>query len=247
MEGIGEGALEHDAFLHFSVWVIVPQTILRETSSSSSDRELPHEVEQALRLLDLRQVTSFGDRFEASIGERLDIDTTILKVCHTITLSPGNKNRDFHMLEAALKLWITTQPLTIVHIERLRIGFPADNLLRGYGRWIDAEGGWMVKAEGHELFWSQRRDIWNGMPIYDNTHTVDQNEATDPLLGIAQSHRRRDPATNRGPNNQGITQVEPFQQLKIGKGEIINTIEPLRTWFTGKARMSRSTLCKEDR
>src|SRR6478672_3539619 len=76
-----------------------------------ADRELPHEVEQAFRLLDLRQVASFGDWFEASVGERLGIDTTIFKVCHAIALSPGNENWDFHMPEATLYLWITAQPL----------------------------------------------------------------------------------------------------------------------------------------
>jgi hypothetical protein len=63
------------------------------------------------------------------------------------------------------------------------------------------------------------------MPINLNTHAIDQNETAYQLRGIAQGHRRRDPATYRGPNDQDITQVEPFQQLKIGKGEIINTSE----------------------
>src|SRR5258707_474274 len=34
-------------------------------------------------------------------------------------------------------------------------------------------------------------------------------------------------------------QIEPFQQLKIGKGKIVNAIEPLRTWLTRKARVGR--------
>src|SRR5438270_9213562 len=38
-------------------------------------RELPHEVEQALRLLDLRDVASLGDELEASVGQRLGIGT----------------------------------------------------------------------------------------------------------------------------------------------------------------------------
>ncbi|GCF07112.1 hypothetical protein KDI_06760 [Dictyobacter arantiisoli] len=35
----------------------------------------------------------------------------------------------------------------------------------------------------------------NWMPINLNTHAIDQNETTYQLRGIAQGHRRRDPAT----------------------------------------------------
>src|SRR5437588_5974529 len=86
---------------------------------------------------------------------------------------------------------------------------------------------------------SQSGYIRNWMPINLNTHAIDQNETAYQLRRIAQGHRRRDPATYRGPYDQDIMQAEPFQQLKIGKGEIINAIKPLRTWLACKARVGR--------
>src|SRR6266704_4743005 len=71
-----------------------------------ADRELPHEGEQAFRLLDLRKVTSFWDEFEASVRERLGIGTAILRVDHAITLSPRNEDWDAHAAEATTQLWI---------------------------------------------------------------------------------------------------------------------------------------------
>src|SRR5258708_25754949 len=36
-----------------------------------------------------------------------------------------------------------------------------------------------------------------------------------------------------------MTQVEPVEQVKIGESEIINTVEPFRTWLTGKSGVGR--------
>src|SRR5450432_4055338 len=69
-----------------------------------AERELPHEGEQALRLLDLWKVTSFWDQFEASVGERLGIGMAIHRVEDTIALSPRNQDWDVHALEPALQL-----------------------------------------------------------------------------------------------------------------------------------------------
>ena len=65
------------------------------------------------------------------------------------------------------------------------------------------------------------------MPLHLNAYGIDQHKTAKPPCGIAQGHRRRDPAAHRGANDQDITQVEPFQEVQIGKGKIINTIEPL--------------------
>ena len=50
-------------------------------------RELPHECEQALGLLDLREVTSLWDEFEASVGQRLGVGATVIRVCDAIALA----------------------------------------------------------------------------------------------------------------------------------------------------------------
>src|SRR5579884_2651177 len=77
------------------------------------------------------------------------------------------------------------------------------------------------------------------MAIHLNTHGIDQNKTTKPSPGIAQGHFGRNPAAYRGAYDQHIPQVEPFEQLKIGNGEIIKAIEPLRAWFALKARVYR--------
>ncbi len=103
-------------------------------------RELPHEGEQALRLLKLRKMTSFWDELEASVRERLGIDTTILSVDHAITRSPRHEDRDSHVLEAVFQLRITHALSLVIDVERPEVGRAGLDLFRGHGRRIDAEG-----------------------------------------------------------------------------------------------------------
>src|SRR5581483_3622084 len=77
------------------------------------------------------------------------------------------------------------------------------------------------------------------MPLNLNAAGIDQNKTAQQACGIVQGHGRRDPATHRRANDQDITQIEPFEEFKIGKGEIINTIEPLGAWLARKSRMGR--------
>jgi len=79
---LGVGVGEHLGYLLTGAWSVLAGAALRQTGEVPSwlgvpgigrrrpdaDRELPHEVEQASRLLDLRQMARFGDRFEASVG-----------------------------------------------------------------------------------------------------------------------------------------------------------------------------------
>src|SRR5258708_33754890 len=116
--------------------------------NSDAGRELPHEFEQARRLLDLRKVAGFWDELETSIRERLGIDTTIIRVYHAITLSPNNEGRDSHPPEAPPQLWIThAQPL-IIDVQRLELCYAGLRLFRAHGRRVDAEGRRIVEAEG---------------------------------------------------------------------------------------------------
>src|SRR5947209_14480562 len=77
------------------------------------------------------------------------------------------------------------------------------------------------------------------MPLHLNAASIDKHETAKPPCGIAQGHGRRDPATHRGADGQDILQVEPFEQVKVGEGEIINTVEPLRARLARKARVGR--------
>src|SRR6266702_1078111 len=158
-----------------------------------ADRELPHEGEQAFRLLDLRKVTGFWDKFEACIRERLGIGTSILRVDHAITHSPHHEDRDAHPLEPSPQLGITHALSLIIDVER--------------------------------------PDVCSA--------SLDKNETAKPPCGIAKGHGRRDPATHQGADDQDIMQVEPFEQVKVGEGEIINTVEPLRARLARKARVGR--------
>src|SRR6266567_4014574 len=77
------------------------------------------------------------------------------------------------------------------------------------------------------------------MPINLNAASIDKHETAQQPRGIAQGHCRCDPAAHRGANDQDIMQVEPFEQVKVGKGEIINTVEPLRARLARKSRVGR--------
>src|SRR5216683_3023240 len=202
-------------------------------------RELPHEGEQAFGLLNLRKMTSFWDEFEASVRERFGIGTTILRIYHAVTLSPHHEGRDSHPPEPPPQLGITHALPLIIDVERPEVCCAGLDLFRAHGRRVNAEGRRVVEAEGRELIRSQRGDISNGMPLNLNAAGIDKNETAQQARGIAQGHDRRDPAAHRGANDQDVTQVEPFEQVKIGEGEIINTVEPLRTWLARKARVSR--------
>ncbi len=128
-------------------------------------RELPHEGEQAFRLLDLRKVASFWDELETSVRERLGIDTTILRIYHAITLSPHHEGRDSHAPEPPPQLWITHALPLIIDVERPEVCCAGLGLFRCHGRRVDAEGCRVVEAECGQLIRSQRGHISNGMPL----------------------------------------------------------------------------------
>ena len=123
--------------------------------SSDAVRELPHEGEQAFRLLDLRKVAGFWDELEARVRERLGIDTTILREYHAITLSPNNEDRDAHAPEPPPQLWITHALPLIIDIECPKVGGAGLDLFRAHGRRVDAEGSRVVEAKGGEFIRSQ--------------------------------------------------------------------------------------------
>jgi hypothetical protein len=77
-------------------------------------RELPHEFEQALGLLDLRDVTCLWDEFEASVGQRLGVGTAIVRVHDAITLSPDDECRNPHATKSAAQLGIAHTRLSPV-------------------------------------------------------------------------------------------------------------------------------------
>src|SRR5579859_1287181 len=218
---------------------LFPCLFKQEALLWGADRELPHEGEQAFRLLDLRKVTSLWDEFEASVRERLGIGTAILRVDHAIALSPHNQDWDAHMPEPPPQLWITHAQTLIIDVECPQVGLAGLDLFRGHGRRINAEGRRIMEAEGGKLIRRQRGHIGHGMPLNSNAAGIDKNETAKPPRGIVQSHGRGDPAAHRGANDQHIPQVEPFEQVKIGEGEIINTVEPFRTWLARKARVGR--------
>src|SRR5258708_34220159 len=115
--------------------------------NSDAGRELPHEFEQARRLLDLRKVAGFGDELETSVRERLGIDTTIIRVYHAITLSPNNEGRDSHPPEAPPQPWITHPLPLIIDVAPLQVCCAAVRLLLPTGRPWDSEGRRVVEAE----------------------------------------------------------------------------------------------------
>src|SRR6266849_2780553 len=139
-------------------------------------RELPHEVEQAFRLLDMRKMTSFWDEFEASVGERLGIGTTILRVDHAITLSPHHEGWDSHAPEPPPQLWITHALPLIIDVERPEVCCAGLGLFRAHGRRVNAEGRRVVEAECGQLARSQGGHISNGMPINLNAGGIDKND-----------------------------------------------------------------------
>src|SRR5438128_6077755 len=84
-------------------------------------RELPHEFEQALRLLDLRDVASFWDECEASVGQRLGVGTAIVRVHDAIALAPDNECRNPHATKSATQLRIAHPWLSPVDPKRLEV------------------------------------------------------------------------------------------------------------------------------
>src|SRR5438128_10264274 len=110
-------------------------------------REFPHECEQALRLLDLRDVASFWDELEASVGQRLGIGTAIIRIHNAITLAPDNECRNLHATKSAAQLRIVHPRLSPVNPKRLEVRCHRCDLVRAKGGGVDAEGRRVVVAQ----------------------------------------------------------------------------------------------------
>src|SRR5260370_26860206 len=96
-------------------------------------------------------MTSFWDELEASVRERLGIDTTILSVDHAITRSPRHEHRDSHAPEPPPQLGITHPLSLVIDVERPEVGRAGLGLFRGHARRVDAECRRRVAAKRAEL------------------------------------------------------------------------------------------------
>src|SRR6266851_4951878 len=115
--------------------------------SRDAVRELPHEFEQALRLLDLRDVTCLWDEFEASVGQRFGVGTAIVSVYDAIALAPDNECRNRHATKSAAQLRIMHTRLSPVNPKCLEVRCPRCDLVRAKGGGVDAEGRRVVVAQ----------------------------------------------------------------------------------------------------
>src|SRR5579884_731393 len=139
-------------FLSFLFKTLLPdESCLQRPSTShvsAAFSKLLYQFEHALWLLKLRQMTGFGDELEAGVGERLRVGTTICGIDHAIALSPQHEDGDVHTPGPPPQLWIGhVQPL-LVEVERLNFCRSDSGRLRTHARRVNAEGCWIVEAEG---------------------------------------------------------------------------------------------------
>src|SRR5205807_5649160 len=100
--------------------------------------------------------------------------------------------------------------------------------------------GRVVEGERAELGRAQRPDVDYLLAATGvDADRVEQDQAADTPVVVAEGHLRGDPAADRAADHQDVGEVEDVEQVEVRQGQVVHAVEPVRPGRAVEAGVGR--------